>query len=110
LIIETKGTCITALKLHALFPHTHNDIIVGDSEGTLNIISRQRSMFRRQGGAQITCLEVCAGSEEGLVVCVAGDAFGTLTGFDAFDTLWRLQVGGISPANTTAGIVGTVRE
>ncbi|KAI9357348.1 hypothetical protein DFJ73DRAFT_206000 [Zopfochytrium polystomum] len=97
--LETKGVCITALLTAKMTAHTISDMIVGDSEGTVYIISRLRVVFRCCTGAAITCLAVHTSSEHGPLV-IAGDAKGSLTALSLTDRKWRAQVGGTRPTET----------
>jgi hypothetical protein len=62
--IETKGVCITAMKLAKVTNHTLCDIVFGDSEGFCSVISRQRTVLREPCGAPISFLTILKDSGE----------------------------------------------
>ncbi|KAJ3277248.1 hypothetical protein HK104_003513, partial [Borealophlyctis nickersoniae] len=56
---ETKGGPILSLALHRMVPHTDTvDIIAGDAEGTVFLISDDQIIMRNKLGSPITCIEI----------------------------------------------------
>ncbi|KAJ3328490.1 hypothetical protein HDU76_009870 [Blyttiomyces sp. JEL0837] len=96
IFFETRGSCVTVLKLQKLLEHTSCDIVTGDSEGSVSIITRQRTILQKPSQAPITCI-VHRTNPDGEVEVITGDANGALMAFNVFDRLWRLQVGGVTP-------------
>ncbi|KAJ3196271.1 hypothetical protein HK101_009536 [Irineochytrium annulatum] len=94
--LDSKGACVTSMLVRKVLPFAGSDIVVGDSEGSLTVMCRQRAIYRKMGGAPVTCLDLQIGPD-GEPEILAGDAEGSVTGYSAFELRWRSPVGGVVP-------------
>ncbi|TPX56902.1 hypothetical protein SpCBS45565_g08317 [Spizellomyces sp. 'palustris'] len=96
-VYETKGDTITTMAVHKIFAHSPLDLITGDADGNIKLISQQRVLVKHTLGAAVTCIEV-VNSVANSTYIVAGDSRGVVTAFDFIERLWQARVGGLQTA------------
>ncbi|KNC98125.1 uncharacterized protein SPPG_06533 [Spizellomyces punctatus DAOM BR117] len=96
-VYETKGDTITTMAVHKIFAHSPLDLITGDADGNIKLISQQRVLVKHTLGAAVTCIEV-VNSMANSTYIVAGDSSGVVTAFDFIERLWQVRVGGLQTA------------
>ncbi|KAJ3107615.1 hypothetical protein HDU97_003609 [Phlyctochytrium planicorne] len=93
--IETRSACITSFLLKQLYPFTKCDIVCGDVDGCVVMMTRQRTLMRHNIGASISALHILEPK---------GDVDGNLSLFSELELKWRHQVGGIGADPMCSGI------
>ncbi|KAI8393508.1 uncharacterized protein BYT42DRAFT_551293 [Radiomyces spectabilis] len=104
-LLETKGASIQALQLYDLTGYGATDLVVGDSGGVITLFSRQQILSKRDLGASVTQIQIHKDLVSGYEI-VAGDNSGTVTSFQQYDALWKLNVAEESAKLATLGMKG----
>ncbi|KAJ3211837.1 hypothetical protein HDU67_004218 [Dinochytrium kinnereticum] len=98
IVIETRCSCITGLLLKQLYPFSKCDVIVGDAEGSVVIMTRQRTLLRKSIGTPVFCL--CIREGDGDFELIVGDCEGNLSAFSNLEQTWKSQIGGVDAIDT----------
>ncbi|KNC82112.1 hypothetical protein SARC_05601 [Sphaeroforma arctica JP610] len=98
--VEIKGGCLSHVLAHNLFEFGEVNIVTGDTDGVLSVLSDNR-LFRQKclhDGSSVVAVcvdtDVYTGTDKPRFnSIVAADSTGTITGLGSiFDTLWRIKL------------------
>lgn len=89
--LETKGGPIQCMVIHDVTKFYSNDIVVGDSQGTLTVFCNEQILNRRSlSNHSIDCLLI-EQDGTGLVSMVTSDSDGSVCAVRPYSDLWRLR-------------------